>query len=74
MLNGYSGFVPDRYVEHARALAGFPDDASFEALTRAGVTHIVVHLDAMPGVSGALRARGLPLVASSPPIMIFSLK
>lgn len=43
MLNGYSGLVPDSYVEHARALAGFPDAASLAALRVAGVTHIFVH-------------------------------
>lgn len=43
MLNGYSGFVPDSYVEHARDLAGFPDARALDALRAAGVTHIFVH-------------------------------
>ncbi len=43
MLNGYSGFVPESYVRHARALAGFPDETSIDAIRAAGVTHIFVH-------------------------------
>jgi len=43
MLNGYSGFVPDSYTEHARLLANFPDSRSIAALRSAGVTHVFVH-------------------------------
>lgn len=43
ILNGYSGMVPASYVEHARALAGFPDATAIAALRAAGVTHILVH-------------------------------
>jgi len=42
MLNGYSGFKPPSYYEHARALASFPDEASIEYLRRFGVTHVLV--------------------------------
>jgi hypothetical protein len=42
MLNGYSGFKPPSYYEHARALAGFPDDTSIGYLKQAGVTHVLV--------------------------------
>jgi hypothetical protein len=43
MLNGYSGFVPGSYREHAAQLAAFPDAAAIEALRQAGVTHVFVH-------------------------------
>jgi hypothetical protein len=45
-LNGYSGFTPASYVEHARALRGFPDVTAYDLLRQLGVTHVVVHLDA----------------------------
>ncbi len=43
MLNGYSGFIPPSYGEHARALAHFPDANAIAALRQAGVTHVFVH-------------------------------
>jgi hypothetical protein len=46
LVNGYSGFTPASYVEHARALRGFPDDTARDQLRQLGVTHVVVHLDA----------------------------
>jgi len=42
MLNGYSGFKPPSYYEHAKALAGFPDEASMAYLRKTGVTHVLV--------------------------------
>lgn len=42
MLNGYSGFKPASYYEHAKALANFPDEASIQYLREHGVTHVVV--------------------------------
>jgi hypothetical protein len=43
MLNGYSGFIPPSYGEHARALAHFPQADAIAALRQAGVTHVFVH-------------------------------
>jgi hypothetical protein len=43
ILNGYSGFVPETYVQHARAFATFPDANAIDALRAAGVTHVFVH-------------------------------
>jgi len=43
MLNGYSGFIPPSYGEHARALAHFPNEDAIAALRQAGVTHVFVH-------------------------------
>lgn len=45
LLNGYSGYVPPSYDQHARAFAGFPGPSSIAALRAAGVTHVVVHAD-----------------------------
>lgn len=42
MLNGYSGFIPQSYMSHARALEPFPDAASISYLREVGVTHVVV--------------------------------
>ena len=45
MLNGYSGFIPQSYERHARALEPFPDRASIDYLRTAGVSHVVVEHD-----------------------------
>lgn len=42
MLNGYSGFTPQSYLRHARAMEPFPDRASIDYLREVGVTHVVV--------------------------------
>src|SRR5205814_8090483 len=68
ILNGYSGFVPVSYVTHYQELRGFPDRRAIAALSRAGVTHVVVHFDALgraagPDAVGALHlCRDLPLI------------
>jgi hypothetical protein len=43
ILNGYSGFIPPSYGEHARALVHFPRADAIAALRQAGVTHVFVH-------------------------------
>jgi hypothetical protein len=43
MINGYSGLIPDTYVQHARDLARFPDEHSLATLRALGVTHVFVH-------------------------------
>jgi hypothetical protein len=66
LLNGYSGYVPASYDEHARAFAGFPAAPAIAALRVAGVTHVVVH--AGPGdplVQDADRCRDLRVIAGS---------
>jgi hypothetical protein len=45
MLNGYSGFAPASFHEHAAALASFPREDSITALRAIGVTHVFVHVD-----------------------------
>jgi hypothetical protein len=43
MVNGYSGFVPASFFDHARDLARFPDARAITALRALGVTHVFVH-------------------------------
>ena len=47
MLNGYSGFRPASYDKAYEAARGFPSDDSLIALSALGVTHVVVHQQAM---------------------------
>jgi hypothetical protein len=61
LLNGYSGFVPASYAEHAARLAHFPDEESRRFLHTAGVTHVVVHESA--DVDLARRAQQTPWLA-----------
>ena len=58
LLNGYSGFVPASYADHAAKLAHFPDEASRQFLVSAGVTHVVLHESADP--DAAFRAQHTP--------------
>lgn len=53
MLNGYSGFRPASYERSYEAARTFPDEASLIALHDLGVTHVVVHRQAL----GESRAR-----------------
>jgi len=43
VVNGYSGFLPESYLDRRVDLAQFPDDESIAVLRRLGVTHVVVH-------------------------------
>ena len=47
LLNGYSGFRPPSYERSYEAMRTFPSDESLLALSRLGVTHVVVHQRAM---------------------------
>jgi hypothetical protein len=76
IVNGYSGFVPQRYVGIAEALRGFPDDRSHAQLRALGVTHVVVHLDDFGERAAAMHAAlsttpWLTLVASEDGIRIY---
>ena len=46
LMNGYSGYTPDSYQKYADAFWYFPQDWAIDAMKQAGVTHVVVHLDA----------------------------
>jgi hypothetical protein len=43
LVNGYSGHVPDSYVDLLRAVAVFPSDAALERLRASDVRYIVLH-------------------------------
>jgi hypothetical protein len=46
LMNGYSGYTPDTYQKYADAFWYFPQDWAIKAMKDAGVTHVVVHLNA----------------------------
>jgi hypothetical protein len=46
LMNGYSGYTPDTYQKYADAFWYFPQDWAIQAMKDAGVTHVVVHLEA----------------------------
>jgi hypothetical protein len=46
LMNGYSGYTPDSYQKFADAFWYFPQDWAIDAMKKAGVTHVVVHVDA----------------------------
>ena len=61
LMNGYSGYTPDSYVDYANVFWYFPRDYAIEAMKRAGVTHIMVHPDRFgteaPDVLAAIEKR-----------------
>lgn len=42
MVNGYSGYMPTRYIEDTQKLGGFPDQTSLQYLRERGVTRVLV--------------------------------
>ena len=44
IINGYSGFAPQSYLDQVRALRNFPDEHAMTSLGRVGVRYVVVHL------------------------------
>lgn len=73
MLNGYSGFAPPSFHEHAAALADFPQDASVAALQDIGVTHVFVHLAGYTAGQRAVmdRAPALTRIAEDDRIVLY---
>ena len=76
MLNGYSGYMPVRYIEHTQNLDGFPDERSVQYLKRLGVTRVLVDSRNMPA---AVLARlpevsDLSLIQTDGNLKIFELK
>jgi hypothetical protein len=43
LLNGYSGFMPERYRRMAEAMRTFPNPPTTDLLRAAGVTHVIIH-------------------------------
>jgi hypothetical protein len=52
LVNGYSGFVPQSYVDRMNALRDFPDDRSLSRLQRDNVRYAVVHIAAFGDRAG----------------------
>jgi hypothetical protein len=73
MVNGYSGFVPDSYVEHYNQLHEFPASETIAALQRLGVTHAFVHRDALgaPKRADLERTDGLQRLAEEGDIALY---
>ena len=46
LMNGYSGYTPESYQKYADTFWYFPQDWAIDAMKKAGVTHVVVHLEA----------------------------
>ncbi len=47
ILEGYSGFVPQSYLDTYDVVRNFPDERSLFAMHTRGVTHVVVHRSAI---------------------------
>lgn len=76
LLNGYSGFRPDSYDRAYDAAREFPGDQSLVKLHEIGVTHVVVHLEAL-GAGKALQLANAPTleqIASEGDVMIYRLR
>jgi hypothetical protein len=75
MVNGYSGFVPDSYVEHYNQLHTFPAQETITVLQKLGVTHAFVHLGALgPAKSAELdRTAGLIQLAREGDVVLYRL-
>jgi hypothetical protein len=66
MVNGYSGFYPETYLEVLEATRRFPEPAALEAVRGVGATHIAVHpwrltQESFDEVTRSLRQSGLTL-------------
>jgi hypothetical protein len=48
LMNGYSGHTPASYREFAAEFEHFPGDQAVQAMRRAGVTHVMIHVDRYP--------------------------
>ncbi|MBA4030351.1 MAG: hypothetical protein C0478_05595 [Planctomyces sp.] len=47
LINGYSGFFPDAYLDLRDAMENFPDDSSISQLAQLGTRYLVIDLDAV---------------------------
>jgi hypothetical protein len=76
MLNGYSGYMPVRYIEHTQNLGGFPDERSIKYLQQLGVTRVLVDSRNMaPAVLARLPlVSDLSLIQTDGNLKIFQLK
>jgi hypothetical protein len=51
IVNGYSGFQPPSFYEHAQVLQQFPDAASLTLLHDLHITHVFVHTTQIPAAT-----------------------
>jgi len=78
MVNGYSGFVPSSFLDHARDLAHFPDARAMTTLRALGVTHVFVHDHALRDwtdnetADAVPRTPGLERVAADGDLTLYS--
>jgi hypothetical protein len=75
LLNGYSGFRPASYERSYAAAREFPYDQSLVKLHDLGVTHVVVHREALGAARTAeiARVQSLHPIASEGDIVIYRL-
>jgi hypothetical protein len=45
IVNGYSGYFPESFLDRVRAMRSFPDDVAMAQLRRDGVRYVVVHME-----------------------------
>ncbi|HEX7138478.1 MAG TPA: hypothetical protein VF219_11550, partial [Vicinamibacterales bacterium] len=80
MLNGYSGVIPESFVQHARALAHFPDAQSIDTLRALGVTHVFVHDRALRDwtdnetADAVKHTPALPLIAEDGDVALYEVR
>ncbi len=76
MLNGYSGYMPTRYIAHTQNLGGFPDARALQYLKDLGVSRVLVDSRNMEGAAlGRLpNFPQLTLLASDGNLRIYDLK
>lgn len=75
MLNGYSGFMPRSYLQHAALARALPDPDAFEGLRLVGVTHLVVHGSVAPDLAARLEDSGqVALVAREGADRLYTLR
>jgi hypothetical protein len=76
LLNGYSGFRPESYERSYEAAREFPSDQSLVRLHELGVTHVVVHLEALGAtrVAEVAKVPTLQPIASEGDITIYRLR
>jgi hypothetical protein len=61
IVNGYSGFVPQSYLDRIDEVRQFPDDRSITRLRKDGVRYIVVHLSQFPKDEAVIALHALTL-------------
>lgn len=72
LVNGFSGFTPESYVRHARALADFPSSDAMALLEELGVTHVVAHGRPLrDAIEASPLERALTLVAADDEVRLY---